>query len=408
MVRPIKVIQAVDKVLDCVPLVSTAKNIGIRLYQKTHKANEAAAKTLPMDVSWKDDLKIHMLTKETHVWSFIPIVDDVCNFIKHIVDSFRKKSPQGYLSRIVTGNKGHLSGLNQSEALHLYYARNQDREGVKFTKPLRAAAALRDNESTFLKNLLYFRVWETDVLLDAVEHSTTFKSTKLIIDRAQELHLPSKADDEKAKTAIHSLAQKGSTENENVQSINYILGKYSYLDFEKDNFRSSLMATLMQGNKFKAQADSVDAKAFVEVVVKLYSNNLEKFVEFAPKLIAGTHLTDVLVKMRAEIENEEEFTNVVARVTDSISQMPQDHSEEIIDFVKPLNLSFTVDQITAPIGMAINRRSQDLLDFYVSRIANPADAKDLLQKLLEQYNPAASEPRGMIRKALAKLSPPNR
>lgn len=60
MVRAIDIIEAIDRAMDAIPILGTATNVGILLYQQIHKVNRVAN---PVRTSWVDDLKIYALSK---------------------------------------------------------------------------------------------------------------------------------------------------------------------------------------------------------------------------------------------------------------------------------------------------------------------------------------------------------
>lgn len=118
----IKTIDTLDAVTDCIPLVSTAKNISIRLYQECHKVNETAN---PVQNSVIDDLKMVALTKSDFCWC--PIIDNLVGLGKLIINCLKYchdfKSSSEYadkksLKRFV------LSPLHGAEVRKLYLARN--------------------------------------------------------------------------------------------------------------------------------------------------------------------------------------------------------------------------------------------------------------------------------------------
>ena len=89
MVRFIKVVNTADKVTDCIPIVSTVKNIGILLYQCIHKVNKVAN---PVKTSWTDDIKIHVLSKSASNagMASIPFVGNITCLVEYVADAIAK------------------------------------------------------------------------------------------------------------------------------------------------------------------------------------------------------------------------------------------------------------------------------------------------------------------------------
>lgn len=146
--RFIKGLDLADKITDCIPIVSSVKNIGILLYQLAHKVDRTAN---PVNTSRWTDLKIHVLSKGwDHTWMpIVPFFGNFIVFVRCVMEAFEKKPdilglPSGYLGRAITKRRGGIyeSGPMQfsHEVVSSYLARNPNCAEEKLAKNLDRAA----------------------------------------------------------------------------------------------------------------------------------------------------------------------------------------------------------------------------------------------------------------------------
>ena len=76
MVDVRNIIQISDAILDCIPFLSTLSN-GIELLWKLARKVDATAN--PVNPSWKNDIKLHLISKSKIecLTGMIPIFDDI-------------------------------------------------------------------------------------------------------------------------------------------------------------------------------------------------------------------------------------------------------------------------------------------------------------------------------------------
>ncbi len=186
MVRFIKVVNTLDKVTDCIPIVSTMKNAGILLYQLIHKVNKVAN---PVKTSWTDDIKIHVLSKDNFMAGIasIPVVGNLTCLIVYVklaiakvTDDFIIGGPKGYLAESSRG--WHYGTKKHSyEITALYLARNPNRQEHKHAKSL-CFAASTENEEVF-KLILNSRHWTFESLKNTLMDTHNINNANLILDQ---------------------------------------------------------------------------------------------------------------------------------------------------------------------------------------------------------------------------------
>lgn len=175
MVRLIKAIDVADKIADCIPVVSTIKNTAYLLYQKIHKVDQVAEPINPGNTLWRDDLKIHVISKDhwTAYISMVPVLGNAYAAGQYIVEAISKAcchkifSPSGYLTRAISGNDGGLDKHNL-EVVRLYLARNPNRSEEKLVKCLRYAASIGKSAIVELILNSNSRVWTKDSIMSAL------------------------------------------------------------------------------------------------------------------------------------------------------------------------------------------------------------------------------------------------
>lgn len=203
MVRFIKVISTVDKITDCIPGVATVKNAGILLYQRAHKVN-SVAKHLSGTTSWKDDIKIHMLSKDQKLALFAmhPIGSHVLyfkylsDFSEYIVNSLTKKRntqvDDGYLLKALSmNNKEH-----RNEVIALYLARNPNQSDEKLMRAFHQAAQMRTNnpEDKAVFDLIFnSRQWSSDSIVAVLKNVTDIETAQTILNKYKTTLSPTQA-----------------------------------------------------------------------------------------------------------------------------------------------------------------------------------------------------------------------
>jgi hypothetical protein len=194
MVKFLKVVNTVDKITDCIPVVSTVKNCGILLYQLIHKVN----KTNPVATSWTDDIKIHALSKSDFMTGVasIPIIGNLTcliYYVRNAIIKFRFPStggiklrvfvdpgmPMGYLGEASRG-WSYGTKKHRHEITALYLARNPNRSEEKMVKSLEFAAI--GNKLEHFKQIFDSRVWSNDVLRDFLKHNTNEEAATYVLD----------------------------------------------------------------------------------------------------------------------------------------------------------------------------------------------------------------------------------
>lgn len=131
----IKPIATIDAITDCLPIVSTLKNCSILLYQICHKVNKA----MNFDnLSWQDDIKIHVLSKNTLLAgiSTLPVLGNIAIFIYHVRSAIARRywhemRTPGYLEGALKAETYSLK-KHGHEVISLYLARNPKLLNEKF------------------------------------------------------------------------------------------------------------------------------------------------------------------------------------------------------------------------------------------------------------------------------------
>lgn len=171
MIRFIKVVNAIDKITDCVPIVSTVKNVGILLYQLAHKVNKVA----PVKTSWSDDIKIHALSKDALMASIamLPILGNLTCLLSYVLEKRVLMGSLGYLGEAAIQHNWGLK-KHSYEVVSLHLARNPKIE-KKLTNALEKAA--RNGNQEIFKLILDSRNdWSSKSIENALTYTTTLSN----------------------------------------------------------------------------------------------------------------------------------------------------------------------------------------------------------------------------------------
>lgn len=183
MARFIVAVNTIDKIFDCVPIVSTVKNAGIFLYQLVHKVNKVAN---PVNTSWKDDIKIHVLSKNQFIAkiSMIPIFGNFIAISFLLADAIEKYQGIHRLGYLRDATKAWNWGLKKHnyEVVALYLARNPQLSEEELKEDLRFAAQLGNEE--VVKLILNSRNnWSSDSIEEVLKSTTTTQIAKIILNK---------------------------------------------------------------------------------------------------------------------------------------------------------------------------------------------------------------------------------
>lgn len=188
MVKFIKVVNTVDKVLDCIPVASTIKNIGIFLYQLTHKVNKVAN---PVNTCWKDDIKIQVLSKDDFITriSMIPIVGNLTALAYHLDNAISKAfgigeligRPMGYLGEATRAFSWGLK-KHSHEVVALCLARNPNRPEKKLKEAL-IFAAITEKPEIFKLILESRTTWSSDSIAKVLNFTKSTEIANIILEK---------------------------------------------------------------------------------------------------------------------------------------------------------------------------------------------------------------------------------
>lgn len=178
MTRFIKALDVADKITDCIPVISTIKNAGVLIYRLAHRVDSVAN---PVNSSWKDDLKIHYLSKDLLITclSMIPFLGNFGAFIGHIINSNLSASKTiGYRR----GYLGEAAMQNNYEVAALYLARNPNRPKERLENALTIAAI--GNSSEIFKLILDSRNdWSKKFLMELFRHINSLDLSEYILKK---------------------------------------------------------------------------------------------------------------------------------------------------------------------------------------------------------------------------------
>lgn len=298
MIRFIKAINTTDKILDCIPIVSTVKNAGILLYQLVHKVNKVAN---PVNTSWRDDIKIHILSKDDFIAgiSMIPIVGNLTALAYHLSNAIAKVQerwvlggPKGYLGEATRAFSWGLKKHNY-EVVALYLARNPNRSEEKLSKALRFAASAGKEE--IVKLILDSRNdWSSNSIKEALKFTKDTKIAKIILENCSNI-----LTDKDAGSVVSYLA--GNFMQNNYSLIELLIANYPNIDIteigralvrasgEEDSF--NIVYLLL--NSFPKIEEKHIEKALEEASNKGFKDIIELLLQNSPNLVT-THMDRLL------------------------------------------------------------------------------------------------------------------
>jgi hypothetical protein len=289
MVRFIKAVNTIDKILDCVPVVSTVKNAGILLYQLAHKVNKVAN---PVNTSWKDDIKIHVLSKDDFIAgiSMIPIVGNLTVLVHHIINWMQ----MGYLGEATRAFSFGLKN-HSYEVVALYLARNPDRSEEKICKALRFAASV--GKEDIVKLILDSRnTWSSDSIEKVLKFAKDAKIAKIILDQYAD-----RLTDKQAGSVLSLLAGWNK-----YSVIKLLIATYPNIDINEvgqgleraARRKDALDIVHLLLNRFPQIEEKYVAKALEEASKNSLKEVIEALLQHSPNLVS-THL-DALLERAAD------------------------------------------------------------------------------------------------------------
>lgn len=218
MVKVIQAVNVIDSIADCIPIVSTIKNISIILYRLIHKVDRVAN---PVNASWKDDIKIHILTKGIFeiTAGLIPFYGNIACLVFNIFKIAQPSDialPLRYLIKAI-GLKDEIEGYQLAAKLLKRYPDFTENE---FSEALSLAAA-REHIEVFELILNSRTQWSRNFVLDLLKTSKNEEVLKLLLDKYSTLF---------TKQELHDVINVGSYGRPNLEKVKFLLDYYSKSD----------------------------------------------------------------------------------------------------------------------------------------------------------------------------------
>lgn len=300
MVRFIKVVNAFDKVIDCIPIASSIKNAGILLYQRIHKVNKVAN---PVNTSWKDDIKIHVLSKDDFIAriAMIPVIGNLTALSYHLSDAIDKArgmwllGPKGYLAEATRAFSWSLKKHNL-EVVALYLARNPNRPEEKLKNALRFALVAGKEE--IVKLILDSRTtWSSDSIEYVLKFAKDTKTANIILEKYSNI-----LTDKQAGSVLSSFAGRFFSED-NSSLIKLLLTYYPNIDITGVSRGLENAAGTTGGfnivclllDRFPKIEETYMANALENASKEGFKDTMEVLLKKSPTLVT-THLDELLEK----------------------------------------------------------------------------------------------------------------
>ncbi len=152
MVNIEKIINVVDAVCDCIPVVSSFTN-GTQLLYKLARKVDATAN--PVNTTWRDDVKIHVINKSKFecLIAMIPIIGNLTNLIAFIIIGLRDQ----LMYSVVSSN---------TESIKLHLARHPLNDNQK-AKRILGQAAFSSKPEVF-ELIFKSRTWDIHSVIEAL------------------------------------------------------------------------------------------------------------------------------------------------------------------------------------------------------------------------------------------------
>ncbi len=276
MPNSLKIINTLDKISDCLPLVSTVTGLSQYIYKQTHATQEAASPILHGG-SIKDDFKIHALTKQSRLrFAMIPIIGNFYAAFIHLKQAFTKAfgkkdadNPTGYLGNAIKNNN--------SEVVSLYLARNPEISDHKLIKNLKLAVKLGHNnlvplllhnrEATpaLLQGLSTKEIREAPAIANVINQ--ILQKNELLV--TQLIDCIKEADQSGAKLTDAEWLEKFAPEKSG-----------NYLEIAADKQHMTALQKLLKHSKIN-EADQF--KAFNKISKNKDLTLLDEFIKLSPK-----------------------------------------------------------------------------------------------------------------------------
>ncbi len=216
MVKVIQAVNVIDSVADCKPIVSTIKNISIILYRLIHKVDRVAN---PVNASWKDDIKIHMLTKSTFeiITGLVPFYGNIACLVVNIFKIVQPSDialPQQYLLKAIC-LKDEKEGYQLTAKLLKRYPDDYTEKELR-----KALSVASEKENIDVCNLILNSSpqWSQNFVLDLLKTSKNKGVLKLLLDKYSTLF---------TKQELHDVINVGSYGRPNLEKVKFLLDYYS-------------------------------------------------------------------------------------------------------------------------------------------------------------------------------------
>lgn len=280
-----KAIKTTDKILDCVPVVSTVKNAGILIYQTAYKVDSAANPV--KNSSWKDDIKIYALSKNKIVAgvSMIPILGNLAAFGCYLTVALKNllfKPPPGSSGCLKESAKASSWGLkNHSyEVVALYLARNPNCSEEKLRWPLIEAA--KTGKSDIINLILTSRKDQNkplseDLIEEVLLNLKDEKTIQSVLQKNEEL-----ISEDKTKKILGEIEKSGIVKENQTNLIKFLIEKYPTVDI---------------GNKICSLFEKVTS---TENPIEIVCFLLEKIPEVKSDKMLRSSLSSLLIKSTEE------------------------------------------------------------------------------------------------------------
>lgn len=263
MVEFINVVDGLDKITDCVPVVSTVKNVGFLLYQLIHKVDTVAN---PVKRSWKNDLKIHALSKNHSMIGIasIPFIGNVyCagTYLGELLSNLLFGRSTGYLED--SSRKGSFRANKHSyEITKLYFAGGRKIPEDELKEVL--ISADRGQKEGLFELILKDMNLSLSVLKDLLKRVQSKENAKLLLEKCN-----GELTDADAGEILFG------------KSVLYNESKYPIIEFLVDNFPGididSVGHAIVELTRYK------DSYKAIELLLKKSSNlhkkDLNKAIE---------------------------------------------------------------------------------------------------------------------------------
>ena len=370
MINTEKVINVVDAVCDCIPIVSTFTNGAQLLYKLACKVD---ANANPVNATWRDDVKIHVMNKSNRdcLIGLVPVIGNLMNFVNFILFGLRDQLMYSVIE-------------SKTELVKLHLERHPLIDNPNAKKVLAQSAASSSIEVFNL--ILESRNWDMDSIVFAVsELVLPEENANLLLNYFDKDFKNSEIPETEACKLIHISEKYISSEK--VATASRILNMLPQCEFSSfQEILSKCSLTKDQVNGILDRCKPFKLEMLTEYCKKVSAalKTLEKEVDSKSNGIAQCNecISNLKIKNPSEdLSHLDKYIRVKLDKQELINGFYEIHAEIIEKLLNLVNETKNASDLVDLLSSLVNEGSVPLLKKVLEKYENQLSVDDKLNVL---------------------------